>query len=1459
MARTLTPTHGLFLGLGLALATGFPGTAAAQSSSQPPPLSVLFLGDRGHHEPADRAAQIGPVFAGRGIRVTYTERVDDLNPETLAKHDALLIYANINEIAPAQEKALIAYVEGGGALIPVHCASYCFLNSPRYIAMVGAQFLRHGTGEFETKVVDPAHPIMRGFEPFRTWDETYVHHKHNEEGRHVLQVRAEGRSEEPWTWVRTQGKGRVFYTAYGHDGRTWQNPGFHDLLERGIRWAMNKGPARDSRARVQAGLPAFTYDEASADIPNYLPGRQWGTQGEPIRRMQHPLSPEESMRHLVVPDGFEPRLFAAEPAIAKPICMTWDHRGRLWIAESVDYPNTKHPGTAGRDRITVCEDADGDGKADKFTVFAEGLNIPTSILCADGGLIVLQAPDTLFLKDTNGDGKADVRKVLFTGWGTDDTHAGPSNLRRGFDNWVWGIVGYSGFRGTVGGERHRASQTFYRFKPDGSKLEFLRNTSNNSWGVGFSEDGLVFGSTANGCPSVYLPIPNRYYESVRGWAPQVLRNIAVNYQFFPVTEQVRQVDWHGGFTAGAGHALYTARTYPPQYWNQAAFVAEPTGHLVAAFTLRRKGSDVAAYYGWNLLASDDEWTSPIAAEVGPDGNVWVIDWYNFIVQHNPTPRGFHTGRGNAYETPLRDKVHGRIYRIAYKDAKASTPPSLDPGDPKGLMAALSCDNQFWRMHAQRLLVERGKTDVVPALIERLRDRSVDAIGLNVGAIHAMWAMHGLGALDGSNATATEAVVGALAHPSAGVRRNAVQVLPRGDRSAGAVLSAGLLADTDPQVRLAALLALADQPPSDEAGKALADALRQGLARNDRWLADAATSAAAHNDRSFLRAMAAAAGGRPAGARPGPEVLRVVERVAEHWARGGPVDQAAGLLASLRGGDAAVDEALFRGMARGWPKGRPARLDRETAEAVKGLALELPAAARGQLVRLVSPWGDPVLEGINAETAAALLKTVKDEALSELRRVDAAKQFVELRSASDESAREVLAMITPRTPPVLAAGLIDAVSAGSAPGAGAALLERLSALAPSLRAQVIRALLGRAEWTTALVDALEKNQVRLSELVLDQKQALAAHPNPAIANRARRLLRQGGGLPDPDRQRVVDQLTAQVRQGGDAAAGKLVFTQQCAKCHRHGNEGGQVGPDLSGVAALPRDELMIHILDPSRSVEGTFVQYTVATTDGRVIGGLLAAETRTTVELLDAEGKRHVVLREDIDEMNASKKSLMPEGFEKQITPAQLNDLLAFLTSRGKYLPLDLRKAATIVSTRGMFYDTNSLMERLVFRDWSPKVFEGVPFLLVDPQGSRVPNVILLHGPIGEFPPRMPRSVELPCHAPARAIHLLSGVSGWGYPGGQKGSVSMIVRLHYADGSVEDHPLENGVHFADYIRVVDVPGSKLAFNLRGQQIRYLAVHPKKKDSIDRIELVKGPDETAPIVVAVTVEGEDGGKP
>lgn len=289
-----------------------------------------------------------------------------------------------------------------------------------------------------------------------------------------------------------------------------------------------------------------------------------------------------------------------------------------------------------------------------------------------------------------------------------------------------------------------------------------------------------------------------------------------------------------------------------------------------------------------------------------------------------------------------------------------------------------------------------------------------------------------------------------------------------------------------------------------------------------------------------------------------------------------------------------------------------------------------------------------------------------------------------------------------------------------------------------------------------------------------------------------------------------------------------------------------------MAVHPKEELLTQIIDPSRSVEGNYRAYTVVTKDMRVLSGLLASETRTSIELFDSEGKVHSVLREDVSQLEASAKSLMPDGFEKQVPPEAIADLLEFLAQRGQFLPLPLGKVATVVSTRGMFFSEEAQVERLVFDDWSPKVFEGVPFQLVDPQGGRVPNAILLYGPQGVIPPRMPKSVTLPLNAKAKAVHMLGGVSGWGYPLGERGSVTVTLRLRYADGSTEEHPLKNGEHFADYIRRVDVPGSKFAYRLRGQQLRYLAVHPKRDEMIREIELTKGPDATAPVVMALTAE-------
>ncbi|MDX1944603.1 MAG: ThuA domain-containing protein [Pirellulaceae bacterium] len=1447
--------------------------AATISAAEPVPLKLLFLGDSGHHQPAARFAQLAPVLKERGIELTYTDKLADLNRENLGKYAGLVIYANHTSIKPEQETALLDYVSGGKGLIALHCASACFGNSAKYIELVGAQFQRHGTGTFRTILAngEAGHAILRGFGGFESWDETYVHTRHNDKDRTILEWRSEAGKKEPWTWVRTPGQGRVFYTAWGHDLRTWGNAGFQNLVERGIRWAVGADPAAvpafrdatadDSPAMTAKRTDVKPFEYKTAHVPFYPPGGARKGDGE-WNKMQQPLAPAESQKHYVTPVGFEMRLFATEPDLGgKPIAMTWDERGRLWVAETVDYPNELQPPGKGRDRIRICEDTDGDGRADKFTVFADKLSIPTSLLPVRSGLVVHAAPDTLFLRDTNGDDVADERHVLFTGWGTRDTHAGPSNLRYGLDNWIYGIVGYSGFSGTVAEEKLQFGQGFYRFwlgagsPPKVEKLEFLRSMGNNSWGVGFSEEGLLFGSTANGNPSVFLAIPNRYYESVRGWSASVLPTIADSNQFHAVTENVRQVDWHGGFTAAAGHALYTARTYPKEYWNRTAFVCEPTGHLVATFTLTKEGAGFRSRNAWNLAASDDEWSAPVVAEVGPDGNVWISDWYNFIVQHNPTPAGFENGPGNAYETNLRDKKHGRIYRLVFM-GQASRLPSK-PADMAGgtpapreasqLVALLKSDNMFWRLTAQRLLIERGKTDVVPDLQAIVKDQSVDEIGLNAPAMHALWTLAGLGGLD------VDTTAQALKHPSAGVRRSAAQIFESSPQplairleSVTHILQSGIHKDRDSQVRLEGLLALSRVFPAREAAEGALEALADPVVQADATLLDATTSAAAAHGELFLTAAA----NSQAKSLSSPVALERIAIVAGHVARGEVADPRP-ILAALQSAQPAIAEATIIGLVRGWPRGRKPQLTPELESTLSELFAKLPPTAKSQLVSLALRWGSQELGKRVAEISAGFMADAQKEELDDTARLTAANQYVDLLKA-DPAAGKLLDLITPRTSPELARGLVEALGRSESEEIGQALAARLGKLTPAVRIAALRVLLSRGDWTAALLDAIQSQSVPLADLSLDQKQALASHPDKRIADRAKKLLAAGGGLPNPDRQKVLDELLPLTEQTGDPAAGKLVFKNQCAKCHVHSGEGAKIGPDLTGMAVHPKKELLVHLLDPSRGVEGNFRVYTVLTADGVVLSGLLASETKTSIELIDSEAKRHIVLRDDIENLQASPKSLMPEGFEKQVKPQEIVDLLEFLTQRGRFVPLDLSKVATISSLRGMFYDENAAAERLVFADWGPKTFAGVPFQLVDPREGKAANVILLHGPQGKLPPNMPKSVSLPCHGPAKAIHLLSGVAGWAYPLGQKGSVSLIVRLVYADRQIEDHPLKNGEHFADYIRHVDVPGSQFAYDLAGRQLRYLTVSPARGEPLAAIELVKGEDRTAPVVMAVTVE-------
>lgn len=813
-------------------------------------IEILFLGHaEEHHNSREYMPVLASALALQGINVTYTESVADLNPKNLEQYDGVLLYANHEGRHPAQERALMEYVAEGHAFIPVHCASFCFKDSPDYVALVGGQFKEHGTATFTTDIIAGEHPAMAHMEPFTTWDETYVHHQLAEDIE-VLMERVDGDTREPWTWVREHGKGRVFYTAYGHDERTWSHPSFHELIKEGIVWAVGE-QVRKNWAEFTKDIPRLVYEDRDS-IPNY-------EKRTPAPKYQLPLSPEASQKLIQVPPGFELELFASEPDIINPIAMNWDEKGRLWVIETVDYPNTvRDDRGTGDDRIKICEDTNGDGKADTFTIFAEGLNIPTGFTFWKGGIMVSQAPYFLYLKDTDGDDRADVKEIIMDGWGTFDTHAGPSNLQMGLDNHLYGVVGYSGYKGPIFGKEYEFRQGMYRFDPAREYFEFLTNTSNNTWGLGMTEDNSLFASTANNTHSVFMGIPNSFFKEIEGIRPIGSMKIDGHYAMQPITRNIRQVDVFNGFTAASGHHFYTARAFPDSYWNRVAFVCEPTGGLVHMARIEQQGAGYVEKDGGNLFASADEWVSPVEAKVGPDGAVWILDWYNFIVQHNPTPsveRGGYqaeNGEGNAYVNPLRDKTRGRIWRVIHKKAPGQQPFSLDINRPEELVAALANDNMFWRMTAQRLLVERGNKDVLPSLYRLINDPATDALGLAPAALHAVWTLSGLGVVP-SDTEATAVVKGALFHPAAAVRKAALQVLPREPWVDEAVMLAGVLRDRDPKVQLAALLYLSERTASEETGTMLYELSRDVEVAGDPWLSQALYVAASSHSSGFIRA------------------------------------------------------------------------------------------------------------------------------------------------------------------------------------------------------------------------------------------------------------------------------------------------------------------------------------------------------------------------------------------------------------------------------------------------------------------------------------------------------------------------------------------------------------------------------------------------------------------------------
>jgi uncharacterized protein len=536
--------------------------------------------------------------------------------------------------------------------------------------------------------------------------------------------------------------------------------------------------------------------------------------------IQTALDGQNSINCTQVPAGFKIEMWASEKTAAPIVnlqAFTFDERGRMWAVETFDYPNTVTDPFSGHDRIVILEDTDGDKVADKQTVFVDKLNIPQGIEITPQGVVIAMPPYLVLFEDKDANDIADIAqgKILYQGFNKanpGDTHGGIGSLKYGMDNWLYGESGYNG--GTVKGVT--LGPGIWRARMDGSKFEYFAPTaSGNSFGMGFMEDGQVFASAANGMHSQQGVIP--------GVAANRLNTNENDEKIFPVTKDIVQGDWVGFFSAATDHEIYTARLFPQEYWNRAAFVSEGSGHLVNVDFLTPDKSSWKAVHRpatVNIFASTDAWSAPISTRVGPDGAIWVLDWYTYILLHNGINGAPYGGcPGGAWPNSLRTRSRERLYRVL--PSTGAMDPILDLRNASygQLVATFKNTNMLWRMMAQKLILRKAvsaseKALVEPLLIEASRNRSMDAMGLDGVALHAVWTAEGLG-LFTTNPTVWDPILkGLLLHPSPAVRMNVAKAMPLTTASVAAIKVQGRVNDEDPFVRLWTLLALSQMPKID---------------------------------------------------------------------------------------------------------------------------------------------------------------------------------------------------------------------------------------------------------------------------------------------------------------------------------------------------------------------------------------------------------------------------------------------------------------------------------------------------------------------------------------------------------------------------------------------------------------------------------------------------------------------
>lgn len=922
---------------------------------------------------------------------------------------------------------------------------------------------------------------------------------------------------------------------------------------------------------------------------------------------------------------------AAEPLVRDPVCLAWDAQGRLWTVEMRDYPTGLDGNGQPGSEVRVLTDDNGDGIYDRADVFLEGLGWATSVLPWRDGALVCAAPEIFYAEDRDGDGKAEHREPLFVGFGEGNEQHRVNGLRWGVDGWLYAANGDSGgrVRSLKSGQEINARGRDVRLNPDTGAIETL--TGETQFGRAHDDFGRAFGC-ANWSPMWYYTLVERYQARNPFLAAPDGRDYFIDSnRVFPVsviTERFNDYHMEGIFTSACGLEVYRDTLLTQDYpGGLHLFTCEPVHNAVSRahgdfVEGGFEGGRVPTEKTSEFLASTDPWFRPVMARTGPNGALFVADMYRQVIEH---PEYINAEKQRELNFRAGED-EGRIWRVTPKGVPAAPIPNLTQLDTAGLVAMLNTANGTLRDLVQQRLYEQADP-AATALLGALLNNNETTPAARVAAL---WLLQLRGVLNAGQ------VAQALRDNNDGVAFNALQLaeahLQDTDIQDALVAAATRAQESAPALRVQAAYTLGawDDP---RAWRAL-EVFFQG---NDVLRVAALSSVSERN----IAALA-------------PQLLALVQQPETETFDAAAHTQVLAVMAGtlLKRNDPASLKAFATSVFSAPPQGGAYplwqwRAAEEFCDAIKRFG--------GDLAKTLAPW--PEIHQQAESMLDAARATVADEATPQEVRALAAHLLGREPARLDADAAALALVINPRSDAPLVDAALEGLQRMATPAVAKALVSGWAGYSPALQTQVAEVIFSRAEWTAALVDALEGGTLSPRQLGVAQRQRLQSTSNEALRARIDKAF---GQEPSADRQAVIDRFRPALRLQGNREHGKVIFTERCAVCHVLDGVGNRVGADLESMTDRRPEAIITSLLDPNRAVETRYVAYEVETTDLSTFTGIMTAESATSLTLTGANGQQQTVLRSEVSSIRSTDRSIMPEGLEENLAEQDIADLLAFV-------------------------------------------------------------------------------------------------------------------------------------------------------------------------------------------------------